>query len=273
MVIRLGVLLLSLLVIGTQSEAAPAARLWARWQAHKTGSTTAIDHSQWRQFLARNLVTGPEGINRIGYADVSRQDRQLLDNYLGQLASQGVMHLNRNEQLSFWINLYNALTIDLVLDHYPVRSIRDIDISPGWFADGPWEKKLINIEGVAVSLDDIEHRILRPVWKDPRIHYALNCASLGCPNLQSEPFTSQNSEQLLEQAARDYINHARGVRVVQGKLVVSSIYKWFKEDFGGSDAALIRHFRRYAEPELKSLLERIDKIGDDAYNWLLNDVP
>jgi hypothetical protein len=273
MVIRLGVFLLSLLVIVPQSEAAPAARLWARWQAHNTGSTTLIEHSLWQQFLARNLVIGPEGINRIGYADVSRQDRQLLDSYLEQLAGQSVTHLNRSEQRAFWINLYNALTIDLVLDHYPVRSIRDIDISPGWFADGPWGKKLINIEGVAVSLDDIEHRILRPIWNDPRVHYAVNCASLGCPNLQPEPFTSHNSEQLLEQAARDYINHARGVRIVQGKLVVSSIYKWFKEDFGGSDAAVIMHLRRYAEPELQSLLERIDNIENNEYNWSLNDVP
>ncbi len=97
------------------------------------------------------------------------------------LAATSADRLRRAEQFPFWINLYNALTVKVVLDHYPVEIIRDIDISPGLFADGPWGKKLVTVEGEALSLDDIEHRILRPIWKDPRLHYVLNCAALGVP--------------------------------------------------------------------------------------------
>ena len=141
------------------------------------------------RFLAQHLRTGEDGIARIGYGAVSDEDRKSLDAYIAALAGHPGSRraLNRAEQQAYWINLYNALTVQVILDHYPVESIRDIDISPGLFADGPWGKKLVTIEGEAVSLDDIEHRILRPIWKDPRIHYAVNCASIGCPNLQAGP--------------------------------------------------------------------------------------
>jgi hypothetical protein len=89
---------------------------------------------------------------------------------------------SRPEQFAYWFNLCNALTIQVVLDHYPVESIRDIDVSPGQFADGPWKKESVTVQAEKVSLDDIEHLILRAIWIDQRIHYAVNCASVGCPD-------------------------------------------------------------------------------------------
>ena len=112
--------------------------------------------------------------------------------------------------MPYWINLYNAFTVHLILEHYPQDSI--VDIRYGFFDFGPWDEKLLQIEDEEVSLNDIEHRILRPIWKDPRLHYALNCASLGCPNLQPESFYPGNVESLLNSRARDYINHPRGLR-------------------------------------------------------------
>jgi hypothetical protein len=122
-----------------------------------------------------------------------------------------------------------------------------------------------------VSLDDIEHRILRPIWKDPRLHYALNCASIGCPNLQVRAFNAANGESLLEKGARDFINHRRGASVKDGRLRVSSIYTWFKEDFGGNDAGVIRHLSAFAKPGLKTSLKGIRVIDDDDYDWSLNE--
>ena len=180
-------------------------------------------------------------------------------------------NFRRSEQYAYWVNLYNATTVQVVLDHYPVNSIMDIGISPGWFARGPWGKKLLKIEGQELSLNDIEHRILRPIFKDPRTHYALNCASLGCPNLSKVAFTGGNYDALLESAARSYINHPRGVRFHKGKLEVSSIYEWFKDDFGGDDRSVIAHLTTYADTELKQQLANIRKISDDDYNWSLND--
>ncbi len=159
----------------------------------------------------------------------------------------------------------------LVLDHYPVASVRDIDISPGWFSIGPWGKKLLTIEGEAVSLNDIEHRILRPIWRDARIHYAVSCASIGCPDLPAEAFTAINADALLTAGAREYVNHPRGVRVEDGRLIVSSLYVWFAEDFGDGDADVIAHLRRYARPDLAAALAGVGRIDDFAYDWRLND--
>jgi Protein of unknown function, DUF547 len=257
--------------IAAGAGAAPRAELWARWQVHDPASSTRIDHGAWAGFLARYVEASADGINRVAYGRVTRQDRAILDGYVAALAALPVSSLNRPQQMAYWINLYNALTVQLVLVHQPARSIRDIDISPGLFSDGPWGKKLVAVEGERLSLDDIEHRILRPIWRDPRVHYAVNCASLGCPDLQPEPFLAERLEEQLEQAARSYVNHPRGVAIVDGELVVSSIYEWFKEDFGGTDAGVIAHLRRYAAPDLAAALARFAVIGDDRYDWHLND--
>ncbi len=212
-------------------------------------------------------------MNRVAYARVTAADRKALADYVARLAAVSISTYNRDEQLGYWINLYNALTVKLVLDHYPVASIRDIDISPGWFSNGPWGKKLLVIEGEAVSLSDIEHRILRPIWRDPRIHYAVSCSSIGCPNLGPEAFMANNAEARFTAGARAYVNHPRGARIESGRLVVSSLYVWFSEDFGGTDEGVIAHLKRYAEPDLLSGLARFERIDDFAYDWSLNDAP
>ncbi len=250
---------------------APAAELWPRWQAHDPESTARLDHSPWERLLRTYVRRGPEGVNRVRYARVRPADRKALDGYIQRLAATPVSALARAEQLAYWINLYNALTVQVVLDHYPVESIRDIAISPGLFAVGPWDKKLVEIEGEAVSLNDIEHRILRPIWRDPRIHYAVNCASIGCPDLQESAFTAANAEALLERAARTYVNHPRGARIEHGRLVISSLYAWYREDFGGTEAGVLAHLRRYARAELLSALESATGIDGYDYDWALND--
>ena len=252
---------------------APKPELWEHWTAHNPSDMTIIDHSAWSRILKQSLSRDGNGINRFAYAKTTAGDVAALNAYVKNLSEIAINDFNRDEQKAFWINLYNALTVKVVLAAYPVKSIRDIAISPGLFARGPWGKKLVNIDGEAVSLNDIEHRILRPVWQDPRIHYALNCAAIGCPNLQNEAFTSSNTEDLLEAAARDYVNNPRGADIVDEKLTVSSIYVWFAADFGKSDAAVIAHLRHYAEPKLSELLAGIKEIGGMAYNWELNATP
>jgi len=249
---------------------APKARLWARWQAHDPAAAARIDHGPWDRILATYIAPDTSGVNRFDYAGVSASDRAALDGYIAGLAALPVSRYARTEQLAYWINLYNALTVQVVLAHYPVDSIRDIDISPGLFADGPWDKALLTIEGQPVTLNDIEHRILRPIWHDPRIHYALNCASVGCPDLQRRAFTAEGTEALLEAAARGYVNSPRGARFKKDKLIVSSIYVWFSEDFGGDDAGVIAHLKRYAESALAARLAGIERLGGHAYDWTLN---
>ena len=265
------ILSIALLLICSAALAAAKPDLWEYWLQNEPSSNIRVDHSAWDQFLKSYLVKRNGEVNRFQYGQVSPADQAKLSEYIKKLEQTTVSRLNRAVQKAFWINLYNALTVKVILDHYPVKSIRDIDISPGLFSNGPWGKKLAIIENQKVSLDDIEHRILRPIWKDARVHYGVNCASIGCPNLQSVAYTMDNTEELLEKGAQEYINDDRGAFFDDGKLVVSSIYSWFKIDFGGDDAGVIAHLKKYATPELQDKLRLVDRIADTRYDWALKD--
>ncbi len=228
-----------------------------------------VDHQPWDRILTTYVSGHKDGVNRFDYQAVTAQDRKALNAYLDMLSSQPVSAADRDQQMAYWINFYNALTVKVILDNYPVKSIREI--KNGFFSFGPWKVKRVTVEGAAISLDDIEHQILRPQFRDPRIHYAVNCASWGCPNLLGRAFTAANLEVMLEQGARDYINHERGVAVSQaGRLILSSIYDWFKADFGHDDEKVLAHIRRYAGPELLARLDGRSKIDGYDYDWTLN---
>lgn len=253
---------------GVERWLAPGKRLWSRWVAHDEAAGARIDHTPWSALLARYLVAGE--VNLFRYRDVSPADRQALKAYLRKLAGTVVEALGRAEQLAYWVNLYNSLTVDLVLDHYPVASIQDIAISPGLLSFGPWDKAIIEIEGEPVTLNDIEHRILRPIWQDARLHYVLNCASRGCPSLPPVAIAADNAGTFLEQGAVSFVN-GHGTKVQDGKLAVSSLYSWFIEDFGGDQAGVLTHLRRYAREPLLGQLAGRTRIDDDYYDWRLND--
>lgn len=237
-------------------------------QSEETSSAD-IDHSQWQEFLSETIVTThPSGVNRLDYSVLTPKQISSLENYLIRMRSIDPRQYSRSAQFAYWVNLYNALTVKLVIDYYPINSIRQI--KSGLFSVGPWGKKIQHVAGVDLSLDDIEHKILRPIWQDPRIHYAVNCASIGCPNLLAQAFTAANTEKLLNLAARQYINHPRGVTIDNGKLHISSIYHWYKEDFGGDIDGIIDHLSQYAEPSLFELLNQDFYRYDHAYDWDLN---
>ena len=209
-------------------------------------------------------------------------DKRALASYLAALSTVRIGGYSRAEQFAYWVNLYNALTVKLILDHYPLASIRQIGASPvadvpllgllvRALATGPWGRRLVRVEGEALTLDDIEHRILRPIWRDPRIHYVISCAAVGCPELVAEAFTAANTEWLLEAAARAYVNHPRGARIEGGRLLVSSLYHWYGGDFGDGEAGLRVHLKRYAEPELAAAMADARGLGDGGYDWSLND--
>jgi hypothetical protein len=253
--------------------AGPEAELWQRWTAHDPSSDRRVDHDAWGALLSVLSREGPDGVRRVDYGAITGETRTKLDRYLETLQAVPVSQLARAEQFAYWVNLYNALTVQVIAEHYPVDSIRDIDISPGWFSNGPWGAELVTVEGAALSLDDIEHRILRPIWQDPRIHYAVNCASIGCPDLAPDPWTSEGLDARLDAAARAYVNHPRGARVEDdGGLVVSKIYSWFIEDFGGSEVGVLDHLRRHADTDLAAALAGRDGFDGTAYDWSLNDI-
>ena len=245
--------------------AAPDARLIdEHWKKRAASASASVDHAAWARFLDRYLVVDEAGVNRVRYAAVTTADRRALTAYVDALAATRVTALGPDEQLAFWLNLYNALTVAAVVDAYPIDSIRAID--------GVWSEDRVTVEGRALSLDDIEHGIVRPVFEDARIHYAVNCAAVGCPNLAAEPYRGAALDRQLEAAARAFVNDPRGVSVdVAGAVTVSSIYNWFQEDFGGGERAVLDHVERFAEPELATALAAADGIAGYRYDWSLND--
>jgi len=262
---------LALLALGAVSCGTPSAD--PSWTAHDPTNTERLDHSGWHALLDAYLVTDdPSGVNLFDYArlQANAADRERLSGYIDYLQELDPRRYARDVQMAYWINLYNAVTVRVVLDAYPVASIKEIHegLIPG---TGPWGDVHATVAGQPLTLDNIEHDILRPIWQDNRIHYAVNCASMGCPNLAPEPYTAENLERLLEQGARDYVNHVRGAELLDEAFgVVSSIYYWYHEDFGNSEAGVLEHLRKYAEGDLAEQLRGFDGSLDHEYDWSLN---
>ncbi|MFQ5625351.1 MAG: DUF547 domain-containing protein [Methyloligellaceae bacterium] len=264
--------LLFTLALLAWAGAASAKELHERFAAYDVRSAQRVDHSAWNRLLRKYLHKGKDnlGLNRFDYAGLNAGGMAGLKKYLSYLQSVDVSRLSRPEQFAFWTNLYNAKTVEIVAAHYPVHSIRDIRLS-GLFVPGPWGEKVVTVSGVRLSLDNIEHGILRPIWRDPRIHYAANCASVGCPNLLPRAYSGASLEQMLDEAARAYINSPRGVRFNGSRVVVSSLYDWYAADFGGSVESVLAHLRKYAEPALAKRISRVTRFAGYDYNWTLND--
>ena len=243
------------------------------WADHDPANAERLDHSAWQALLDAYLVTDdPSGVNLFDYASLqsSEADRARLYSYLAYLQELDPRQYARDVQLAYWVNLYNSVTVQVVLSEYPVVSIRDIHegLLPG---TGPWGDVHATVAGQPLTLDNIEHDILRPIWQDNRIHYAVNCASISCPNLALEAYTADNLERLLDQGARDYVNHPRGVKLLnENRLAVSSIYFWYQEDFGDSEAGILEHLHQYAASDLAAQLQDFNGSIDHEYDWSLN---
>ncbi|WP_420404310.1 DUF547 domain-containing protein [Nisaea sp.] len=238
----------------------------AHWQAHSPGSRRLVDHSLWDRFLRTYRRLRSDRVPLLPYGEVASAELELLDEYLSQLAAIPVHSLDRPEQYAFWLNLHNALVVRLIERAYLVLSIRDID-----FGDGtPWNRPIVEVEGRRLSLGDIRDRILRAFWRDGRLHYGLCYGAVGSPGLLGEAFTGANVDRLLDEQALEFVNHPRGVWVDGNRAVLSSLYDWYAEDFGGSRGPILAHLRLYALPGLRPLLHD-DLVIDHAFDWSLND--
>lgn len=240
-------------------------------ELRQTGVQENINHGFWNVFLSRYTTKDNQDVVLVKYADVTTQDHQYLKQYIQTLTKLDSTKLSRNAQLAYWANLYNAQTIDVILDHYPVDSIRQI--KDNFFDLGPWENKRLAIHGTPTSLHDIEHGVIRPLWPEtPEIHYLVNCAAIGCPNLAQTAYTAENIEKIMEKAAIAYVNNPRGITINDnGRVTASKIYSWYIDDFGGSEASILDHLRLYAAPKLKAELENKTSIDRYIYDWSLND--
>ncbi|WP_170326366.1 DUF547 domain-containing protein [Ruegeria arenilitoris] len=229
-----------------------------------------VDHRDWTAFLSRYVAPDAQGVNRVAYGQVTPADQARLDGYLADLQTVDPTRLTRDQQLAYWINLYNAVTVDVILENYPVTSIRAIKDGP--LSIGPWNRQLVQVAGETLTLNDIEHRIIRPTFDEPRIHYALNCAAVGCPNLMDRAWQAGTLERDFAAAERAYVNDPRGVRFDdRGGLILSKIYIWFQEDFGPNEQAVLDYLQTAADPELRARLQSTARVKAYKYSWVLND--
>jgi hypothetical protein len=254
---------------------ASATTIEAKFSKLAPSTTVAVDHAVWDKQLMVFVKPDATGLNRVDYKRWKAEGHKALKGYVAMLQASDPAMLSRDDAFAFWANLYNARTVDIVLDHYPVESIKKISLGGSIKANlggGPWQAVTMKVSGIGLTLDDVEHKILRAYFKDPRVHYALNCASDGCPNLMTEAFTGAKLEAQLEAGAKAFVNHPRGISVDGGKVKASQIYNWFIADFGGRADKVLDHVRKYAEPALKAKLEGITTIASHDYLWSLNDI-
>ena len=221
----------------------------------------AVDNSIYAGLLLRYVKHGV-----VDYAGF-KADETRLDAYLKILEKIDANTLNRNEQFAFYINAYNAWTVKLILSGYPgIKSIKDL----GSVFQSPWKKKIARINGDLLTLDNIEHDILRPRFKDPRVHFAINCASKGCPPLLAEPYRGDDLDRQLDGVTSAFLNDPSRNRLEGGTLYVSRIFKWFKEDFNKD---VVGFFLKYAKGALKTeLTAKKDSVKTKYldYDWSLN---
>jgi hypothetical protein len=225
--------------------------------------TSAVNHEIWAELLGKYVTA--DGVNYTGF----KKDEDRLDQYLRVLENTDPEKLPRNEQYAYYINTYNAWTIKLILSGYPgVQSIKDF----GTILKSPWQKEWVRVNGDVITLDHVEHDILRPRYKDPRVHFAINCSAASCPPLRPEPYLADKLDQQLDDSTRAFINKVSNYRLEGNTLYVSRIFKWFSDDFN-EDA--LGFYLQYAEGQLKEKLIRYkDRIQVKYlhYDWSLNDI-
>lgn len=238
----------------------PAVSLSEKFTEAPDGPT--FDHSAFDALLTRH-------VNDAGFVDYKglASDAGELDRYIASLAKAPIDRMGRNQRLALLINAYNAFTLRLILDHYPVKSIKDI---PG---DKRWDDRRWNIGGTVFSLNQIEHEQIRPNFKEPRIHFALVCAAIGCPPLRNEAYTADRLEDQLEAQAVYVHTHDRWFRydAQHNKLMLTSLYNWYGGDFEQVAGSVTKYAARYS-PVLQAALNAGEspKVEYLDYDWSLN---
>ncbi len=233
------------------AAAATTAAAAAAVKQKATPKSSTVDHGPWDQLLRKHVTSA----GKVNYAAI-KANQSSLDAYLKTLSDNPVKkEWSRNEKMAYWINAYNAYTIKLIVDNYPVKSITDLH------GGKPWDHSWIKLGSKTYTLNDIEHKILRPQFKDARIHFAVNCAAASCPPVLNRAWTAGNLNSNLEKQTKKFINDSKQ-NSLGGDVAVSKIFDWYKEDFGD----LTAYLNKYAN----SPIAAGTSIGFKEYDWALN---
>lgn len=225
-------------------------------------SSRPVTHEIWDSLL-HQYVTEEGQVNYDGFIEDSIQFNQ----YLALLENNhpNPKHWNEQERLAYWLNVYNAFTVKIVIDHYPVDGIKDIKNGIP-FVNTVWDIKFINIEGANYDLNNIEHGIMRKKFEEPRIHFAANCASVSCPRLRNEAYTAEKLDAQLEDQANYFLRNPVKNKITTNKLKLSKIFKWYGGDFKKKYGNVRGFLKKYAPAhEGGADIDYLD------YDWNLND--
>jgi len=229
--------------------------------APKPGKQQAPEHTLWTTELQKYVT--PAGW--VNYADW-QQDTSGIHKYLTLLsASLPTESWTREEQLTYWINAYNAFTVKLILDHYPLKSIQELHDLP--LIGTIFHKEWFSLGGESLSLNRIEHGILRGQFEEPRIHAAINCASISCPALWNQAYTAEKLDQQLNRAMRTFVNDSLRNQITEEEAAISPIFSWFRLDFT-KEGSLNNFLNQYLTTPLK---EETD-VSYLTYDWSLNEI-
>ncbi len=250
----LSLLLLPLISCGkTESKTEIPTQAYTTTTATTITIAASIDHAQWNTLLQKHVSKS----GNVDYKGFQKDSKQL-QSYLDLLAANvPTKSWSKNAVLAYWINTYNAYTVKLILDNYPVKSIKDIS--------NPWGKKFFTLGAKKYSLEEVEHEILRKM-DEPRIHFAINCASFSCPNLLNEAYTEAKVEKQLESVAKSFVNDKTKNTITANKIEISEIFNWFSGDFK-TKGTLIDFLNQYSTVKINSKAS----VKFKTYNWSLND--
>jgi len=240
-----------------------------RWSANDNNSTQTVDNDIWQGLLDDYLVTDTEsGVNLFDYAGLLDDGRQPLDDYVELLVQHNPLKFNRLEQKAYWINLYNSATVRLIIDNYPLVSITKLGEKVTEF--GPWNDHAVTVNGIDLSLNDIEHHIIRPLYDDYRIHFAVNCASIGCPNLAANAFNANELDEQLDEASAEFLSHPRGIDLQGESLKLSSLFDWYAKDFGSNLKEVLATLAKHTDEKTSIALAKFSGTPNYEYDWSLN---
>lgn len=220
-----------------------------------------LKHDQWTNLLK----TYVSSTGNVDYKGIKEHEAEL-DAYLAVLsANHPTADWDKNDQLAFWINAYNAFTVKLIVKNYPVVSIKDLGGSV-YKVNTPWDEKFIKIGDQTYDLNNIEHGIIRKDFADPRIHFAVNCASISCPPLRNEAYVGSKLNVQLDDQARKFINDSTKNKITKNKATLSKIFTWFKGDFTASGLSIAEFINQYSEVKMT----KKTKVTYFEYDWNLN---
>jgi hypothetical protein len=225
-----------------------------------------FSHDGW----ARVLRTAVNAVGEVDYGAL-KQDARALDAYVAMLAEASPVNRpelfpSKAHELAYYINAYNALVTKGVAKAYPTQSVRDLGMLFGFF-----RREEYVLGGKKISLQTLEHDIIRKQYGDPRIHFAIVCASLSCPKLAAEPYVAARLDAQLDAAARQFVNERRNALVANGAVTLSEIFKWYAGDFQKQAPTVLEYLKKYAAPELRRALDGKLRVKYFDYDWAIND--